>query len=59
VVREGESQVPGPTTRLRVGDRLVVVTTSGSRSAAERRLRAVSRRGSLARWLGEAGESSG
>ena len=59
VVRDGESRVPDPTTRLRVGDRLVVVATSTSRAAAERRLRAVSRRGSLARWLGEEGESSG
>ncbi len=58
VVREGESQVPGPTTRLRVGDRLLVVATSTSRASAERRLRAVSRRGSLARWLGEEGKSS-
>jgi hypothetical protein len=34
------------------------VATSASRAEAERKLRAVSRRGSLARWLGERGESA-
>lgn len=56
VVRDGESFVPGPTTRLRAGDTLLVVTTSAARPAAERRLRAVSRRGKLAGWYGELGE---
>jgi cell volume regulation protein A len=31
------------------------VTTAGARDVAERRLRAVSRRGRLARWFGEDG----
>jgi potassium/hydrogen antiporter len=55
VVRAGESLVPDVTTRLRTGDRLLVVTTAAARSAAERRLRAVSRRGVLAGWFGEDG----
>ena len=55
VVRRGAGFVPGPRTRLRVGDNLLVVATVGCRDAAERRLRAVSRRGRLARWLGEEG----
>jgi cell volume regulation protein A len=60
VLREGEGFVPSPRTRLRVGDSLLIVATAASRDAAERRLRAVSRRGRLARWLGEhgRGESS-
>lgn len=52
VVREGESFVPTPTTALRHGDELMVVTTDPVRDAAERRLRAVSRGGKLAGWLG-------
>ena len=55
VVREGESIVPSGATRLRAGDRLLVVTTAAARSQAERRLRAVSRRGALAGWFGEDG----
>ena len=55
VVRDGESLVPEGTTRLRTGDRLLIVTTAAARSAAERRLRAVSRRGVLAGWFGEDG----
>jgi potassium/hydrogen antiporter len=35
---------------------LLVVATSAARPAAERRLRAVSRRGKLAGWYGERGE---
>jgi cell volume regulation protein A len=38
------------------GDSLLVVATAAARDAAERRLRAVSRRGRLARWLGEHGD---
>ncbi len=56
IVRGGESLVPEATTRLRTGDRLLVVTTAEARSAAERRLRAVSRRGVLAGWFGEDGK---
>jgi len=55
VLRDGEGFVPSPRTRLRAGDTLLIVTTAASRDAAERRLRAVSRRGRLARWLGEEG----
>lgn len=56
VVRNGRSFVPGPSTRLRAGDELLVVATSEARAPAERRLRAVSRRGKLAGWYGERGE---
>jgi potassium/hydrogen antiporter len=55
VVRDGESFVPEPSTRLQAGDELLVVTTSDARAGAERRLRAVSRRGKLAGWYGEHG----
>lgn len=50
VVRRGEGQVPDGNTRLERGDQLLVVATVASRSAAEERLRAVSRDGKLARW---------
>ncbi|SEG92138.1 cell volume regulation protein A [Thermomonospora echinospora] len=56
IVREGRSFVPEPTTALRGGDILLVVTTADVREATERRLRAVSRRGRLAGWFGERGE---
>ncbi|GGY93868.1 potassium/proton antiporter [Streptomyces poonensis] len=52
VVRDGTSFVPLPTTVLRRGDELLVVTTDPVRDAAERRLRAVGRGGKLAGWLG-------
>ncbi|MFF5292409.1 potassium/proton antiporter [Paractinoplanes globisporus] len=55
VVRDGAGFVPGPDTRLRTGDSLLIVTTAAVRDIAERRLRAVSRRGRLARWFGEEG----
>lgn len=56
VVRDGKSFVPGPSTRLQAGDKLLVVTTSDVRGVTERRLRAVSRRGKLAGWYGERGD---
>ncbi|TDC79055.1 potassium/proton antiporter [Micromonospora sp. KC606] len=56
VLRDGTGFVPGPGTRLRAGDSLLIVATVGARDEAERRLRAVSRRGRLARWVGEYGE---
>ena len=56
VLRDGTGFVPAPDTRLRVGDSLLVVATAPARAAAERRLRAVSRRGRLARWHGESGD---
>jgi cell volume regulation protein A len=56
LVRGGRGWVPGPDTRLRHGDQLLLVTTSPARAATERRLRAVGRAGRLATWRGEAGE---
>jgi len=50
VVRDGEGHVPDANTRLQRGDQLLVVATVESRTAAEERLRAVSRDGKLARW---------
>jgi cell volume regulation protein A len=55
VLRDGVGFVPSPDTRLRVGDSLLIVATHEVRDATERRLRAVSRRGRLARWFGEHG----
>ena len=56
VVRDGTSFVPEGSTRLQAGDKLLVVTTIDARSEAERRLRAISRRGKLAGWYGERGD---
>ncbi|HEY2558011.1 MAG TPA: TrkA C-terminal domain-containing protein, partial [Diaminobutyricibacter sp.] len=56
IIRRGHSFVPQPDTRLETGDELLIVTTSRTREAAERRLRAVSRRGKLAYWFDEYGE---
>ncbi len=55
VVREGSTLVPDRVTRIRSGDRLLVVSTAAARSDAERRLRAVSRGGPVAGWFGERG----
>ncbi|MEU0022725.1 potassium/proton antiporter [Streptomyces rochei] len=55
IVREGATIVPRPEAVLRTGDELLLVTTPAVRDAAERRLRAVGRRGRLARWFGEHG----
>jgi cell volume regulation protein A len=56
IIREGHSFVPGADTQLRAGDEILVVTTRRQRAKAERRLRAVSRRGPLAHWFDEYGE---
>jgi cell volume regulation protein A len=56
VLRDGKGFVPQSDTRLKVGDSLLIVATAQVRDAAERRLRAVSRRGRLARWMNEYGE---
>ena len=56
VLRDGGAFVPAPETRLKSRDSLLIVTTEQVRDAAERRLRAVSRRGRLARWFAEHGE---
>jgi cell volume regulation protein A len=55
VLRDGTGFVPDERTRLRAGDSLLIVATEAVRDAAEQRLRAVSRRGRLARWHGEGG----
>jgi cell volume regulation protein A len=51
IVRDGDTIVPSPTTLLRHGDELLVVTPAKVRVATERRLRAVSRYGRLAGWI--------
>jgi cell volume regulation protein A len=57
VLRDGTGFVPDSRTRLRTGDSLLIVATQAVRDATERRLRAVSRRGRLARWRGEGGHT--
>lgn len=57
IIRDGHTFVPQPDTRIEIGDELLIVTTTKTRAAAERRLRAVSRRGKLAHWFGEFGET--
>jgi potassium/hydrogen antiporter len=57
VLRGGSGFVPDPRTRLRTGDSLLIVATAPVRDTTERRLRAISRRGRLARWYGEDGRS--
>jgi potassium/hydrogen antiporter len=59
LVRDGQALVPGSGTRLVRGDQLLVVAGGRCRDAVERRLRAVSRAGRLARWYGETGEPLG
>jgi cell volume regulation protein A len=56
IVRDGRGLVPGPATVLRTGDRLLIVVPAAARGQTERRLRAVSRAGKLAGWLGEHGD---
>ncbi|MDT6984168.1 potassium/proton antiporter [Streptomyces lusitanus] len=55
IVRDGTTLVPDRGTVLHAGDDLLLITTPGTREDAERRLRAIGRRGKLARWLGERG----
>lgn len=50
VIREGSAIAPDVHTRIREGDRLVLVTTAAARKEAESRLRAVARNGRLADW---------
>ncbi len=57
IVRDGETLVPDVSTRVRTGDRMVVVSAAAVRRQTERRLRAVSRRGVLAGWFGENGDA--
>ena len=56
VIRDGHTFVPQPDSRIEIGDELLIVTTTKTREQAERRLRAVSRRGRLAHWFDEYGE---
>jgi potassium/hydrogen antiporter len=55
IIRDGRTFVPTEDTQLHRGDELLIVTTRTRREATERRLRAVSRRGSLAHWFDEYG----
>ena len=55
VVRGQDIFVPDTRTTLRAADRLLLATTNRNQSAVEKRLRAVSRAGRLARWRGENG----
>ncbi|MGH3968324.1 MAG: potassium/proton antiporter, partial [Mycobacterium sp.] len=57
IIRNGTTFVPAPQTRIEAGDELLIVTTAKTRASAERRLRAVSRRGKLAHWFDEYGEA--
>jgi cell volume regulation protein A len=50
VVRSGHTLVPDRTTRIKVGDRLLIVSTLQARAATERALQSVSRVGRLAGW---------
>ena len=52
VVRDGRGLVPDDRFVLTVGDELLLVATGASRELTERRLRAVSEAGRLARWGG-------
>ena len=55
IIRKGRTLVPDHATTLLADDELIIVTGTAVRDATERRLRAVSRRGRLARWFGETG----
>jgi potassium/hydrogen antiporter len=57
IIRNGKTFVPQPDTHIAIGDELLIVTTTKTRAIAERRLRAVSRRGKLAYWFNEYGET--
>lgn len=56
IIRDGNTFVPLPETRIEAGDELMIVTTSKMRMLTESRLRAVSRRGRLAYWFDEYGD---
>lgn len=57
IIRDHRSFVPTLDTQLQAHDELLIVTTRRQRDMAERRLRAVSRRGSLAHWFDEYGKA--
>ncbi len=56
IIRDEKMFAPGGRERLRSGDELLIVTPAGLGGTVERRLRAVGRRGRLARWWDETGE---
>lgn len=58
IVREGRNVLPDSNTAIMAGDHLLIVATDEVRKQTERRLRAVSRAGKLARWYGEHGEDN-
>jgi cell volume regulation protein A len=51
IVRGDQAVAPDTHSRIRAGDKVLVVTTEEARADAERRMQDVSRRGRLARWL--------
>ena len=55
LVRDGAAHTPAPTTRLQVGDQLLIVATEQVRDRTEKRIRAVDRAGRFAAWKGETG----
>ncbi|GHE36914.1 K+/H+ antiporter [Streptosporangium violaceochromogenes] len=55
IVRDGRTFVPTDSTRIRIDDQLLVVTSATCREPVERRMKAISRRGKLAGWFGELG----
>lgn len=55
IARDGKGFTPERSTRLQVGDELLVVATAQARTATEQRIRAVDRAGRYARWRGEHG----
>lgn len=57
IVRGDSTLVPGPRTKIQQGDEILIVAPRALRRATEQRLRAVARRGRLARWFGEDGSA--
>jgi potassium/hydrogen antiporter len=55
ILRDGTLFVPKGDTVLRCGDHLLLAVTDSHHAEVERRLRAISRAGRLATWLGERG----
>ena len=53
VVRDGSAIAPDSDTRLRPGDRLVIITNARDRSATEKRLKQIAEHGRLASWRTE------
>jgi cell volume regulation protein A len=51
VIRTGHSIVPDRHTRIKAGDRLLIVATDSARAATEHALRSVSRSGRLGDWI--------